>query len=149
MFQFSGSCFHNLCIQLRMIQYYSYQVSPFGHLRVITPTGSPELFAGSTSFFACRCQGILQQLLIAWPKILVNTLSSYNNFFALTKFSSVFLIEWHLYVLYQHLACWYYLPFDYLHKLKNKSGSGTFTGTGTKRIWRSCIYLAITRLSKS
>ncbi len=57
-----------LCIQLQMIGYYPYRVPPFGHSRVNASSGSPRLFAGSTSFFACRCQGIHQQPLKAWPK---------------------------------------------------------------------------------
>jgi hypothetical protein len=57
--------FRNLCIQLRMIRYYPYRVTPFGHPRVNASSGSPRLFAGSTSFFACQCQGIHQQPLKA------------------------------------------------------------------------------------
>ena len=53
MFQFGKSRLCILWIQMQMMGYYSHRVSPFGHLRVFTPTGSPELFAGSTSFFAC------------------------------------------------------------------------------------------------
>lgn len=34
MFQFSGSRFHNLCIQLWIVVNYYYWVSPFGILRV-------------------------------------------------------------------------------------------------------------------
>lgn len=34
MFQFGRSCFLNLCIQLRMMGYYSHRVSPFGIHRV-------------------------------------------------------------------------------------------------------------------
>lgn len=34
MFQFGRSRFYNLCIQLKMMGYYSHRVSPFGYLRV-------------------------------------------------------------------------------------------------------------------
>ena len=34
MFQFGRSRFLNLCIQLKIMRYYSYWVSPFGYLRV-------------------------------------------------------------------------------------------------------------------
>jgi hypothetical protein len=34
MFQFGRSRFHNLCIQLWMIEDYLYRVAPFGNLRV-------------------------------------------------------------------------------------------------------------------
>jgi hypothetical protein len=68
MFQFSRSRFCILCIQMQMMRYYSHRVPPFGHLRFITPTGSPKLFAGSTSFFAFWCQGIPQQPFLTWPK---------------------------------------------------------------------------------
>jgi hypothetical protein len=78
MFQFSRSRLCILCIQIQMVEYYSHRVSPFGYLRVIISSDSPELFAGSTSFFAYRCQGIPQQPLKAWPQIDLQPLSNFN-----------------------------------------------------------------------
>jgi hypothetical protein len=60
MFQFGGFSVFTLCIQIKMTNNYIRRVPPFGYLRIITPSGSPKLNAGSTSFFACRCQGIRQ-----------------------------------------------------------------------------------------
>jgi hypothetical protein len=57
--------FDTLWIQVSMIEHYLYRVPPFGHPRISTSSGSPRLFAGSTSFFACQCQGIHQQPLVA------------------------------------------------------------------------------------
>ena len=61
MFQFGGCCFS--CPMYSDMDYGGLLrwVPPFGHLRIKTPSGSPKLFAGNTSFFANRCQGIHQQ----------------------------------------------------------------------------------------
>ena len=69
MFQFSGLASSPLCIQSGMTRFSPCRVPPFGHLRLIVYSDSPKLFAGNTSFFACQCQGIHQQPLKAWPKI--------------------------------------------------------------------------------
>lgn len=46
MFQFGRSRLYNLCIQLKIMDFYVHWVSPFGYLRVNASSSSPELFAG-------------------------------------------------------------------------------------------------------
>jgi hypothetical protein len=73
--------FISLCIQLTMMEYNSHRVSPFGHLRVKAFSGSPKLFAGFTSFFAFRCQGIHQQPLTAWSQKLLFAANCLPDYF--------------------------------------------------------------------
>ena len=59
MFHFPGSRLLSLCVQLRMIGFYPYQVSPFGNPRINACSAAPRGFSQpATSFIAAWCQGI-------------------------------------------------------------------------------------------
>ena len=68
MFHFPGLASLSLCIQLAMTGYDSSRVSPFGNPRFIACLAAPRgLSQPTTSFFACRRQGIHLLPLVSYP----------------------------------------------------------------------------------